>query len=105
MRAVINAILYRVRARCAWRMLPRDFPHWRTVYGYFRQWQQDGTWKKIEQFQSQWRSESRQPANGHQGGGLAVSARPQVMACRDHHRHVESGPPCLTPLPPLSDHR
>lgn len=47
MRAVVNAILYRQRAGCAWRMLPHDFPHWRTVYGYFRQWQQDGTWQRI----------------------------------------------------------
>jgi putative transposase len=49
MRSVVNAILYRRRARCAWRMLPHDFPHWRTVYGYFRQWQGNGTWKRVEQ--------------------------------------------------------
>ncbi len=48
MRAVVDAIFYRRRSRCPWRMLPHDFPHWRTVYGYFRQWQQDGTWKRIE---------------------------------------------------------
>ena len=48
MRAVVNAIFYRRRSRCPWRMLPHDFPHWRTVYGYFRQWQQDGTWQTIE---------------------------------------------------------
>ena len=47
MRSVVNAIFYRSRGKCAWRMLPHDFPHWRTVYGYFRQWQQDGTWEKI----------------------------------------------------------
>ncbi len=49
MRGVVNAILYRHRARCSWRMLPPDFPHWRTVYGYYRQWQQDGTWRRINQ--------------------------------------------------------
>jgi putative transposase len=47
MRGVVNAILYRTRSQCSWRMLPRDFPHWRTVYGYQRQWQLDGTWQKI----------------------------------------------------------
>jgi putative transposase len=47
MRAVVNAILYRARSGCSWRMLPRDFPHWRTVYGYYRQWQHDGTWQNI----------------------------------------------------------
>ena len=48
MRAVVNAIFYRFRSGCPWRMLPHDFPHWRTVYGYFRQWDLDGTWKSIQ---------------------------------------------------------
>jgi putative transposase len=47
MRDVVNAILYRTRCGCPWRMLPRDFPHWRTIYGYFDQWRQDGTWDAI----------------------------------------------------------
>jgi transposase len=42
-RAVLNAILYLGRAGCAWRMLPKDFPPWQTVYGYFRDWREDGT--------------------------------------------------------------
>lgn len=46
-RAVLNAVFYRERSGCPWRMLPRDFPHWRTVYGYFRQWKADGTWDRI----------------------------------------------------------
>ncbi len=49
MRAVVNALLYHARSGCSWRMLPRDFPHWRTVYGYHRQWQLDGTWQNIRQ--------------------------------------------------------
>lgn len=42
-REIVNAILYLTRAGCAWRMLPKDFPHWRTVYGYFADWRDDGT--------------------------------------------------------------
>jgi putative transposase len=42
-RAIVNAILYADRAGCAWRYLPRDFPPWRTVYGYFAAWRDDGT--------------------------------------------------------------
>jgi putative transposase len=59
MRAVVNGIFYRLRSGCAWRMLPHDFPPWRTVYGYFRQWQEDGTWPKISQLQHRMRAESR----------------------------------------------
>ncbi len=46
-REVINAIFYLLRAGCAWRLLPHDFPPWQTVYTYFRQWKKDGTWKTI----------------------------------------------------------
>jgi putative transposase len=46
-RAVIDAILYIVRGGCAWRLLPHDFPKWKTVYGIFRAWRTDGTWQRI----------------------------------------------------------
>jgi len=45
--AILNAILYLVRTGCAWRLLPHDLPHWKTVYHYFRSWRIDGTWKRI----------------------------------------------------------
>jgi transposase len=46
-REVVNAILYLSRAGCAWRMLPKDFPPWQTVYGYFRDWRKDGTLDRL----------------------------------------------------------
>ncbi len=46
-REIVNAILYHVRAGGAWRMLPKDFPAWQTVYGYFRDWSNDGTLKAL----------------------------------------------------------
>ncbi len=33
---VLNAIRYLVRTGCGWRMLPKDFPPWQTVYWWFR---------------------------------------------------------------------
>ena len=47
MRAVINAILYIVVGGCHWRMLPRSYPKWKSVYHYFRMWRDDGTWQRI----------------------------------------------------------
>ncbi|MBD2637920.1 transposase, partial [Synechocystis sp. FACHB-908] len=38
LREILNAIFYMLRTGCAWRLLPHDFPKWRTVYGYFQQW-------------------------------------------------------------------
>lgn len=48
-REVLNGIFYLLRAGCAWRLLPHDFPNWRTVYGYFRGWEEDGTWQRLNQ--------------------------------------------------------
>src|SRR5258708_33600848 len=35
MRTVINAILYIASTGCQWRQLPKDFPPYSTVQGYF----------------------------------------------------------------------
>jgi putative transposase len=43
MRAVVNGIFYLLRAGCSWRMLPKEYPPWQTVYEYFSQWRKDGT--------------------------------------------------------------
>ena len=35
---VFCGVLYVLKSGCQWRMLPVDFPDWRTCYKYFRQW-------------------------------------------------------------------
>jgi transposase len=35
---VFCAILYLLKSGCQWRMLPSDFPKWRTVHHYFSLW-------------------------------------------------------------------
>lgn len=46
-RRIINAILYVVRTGCQWRLLPKDFPKWSTVYGNFWKWRNEGVWQRI----------------------------------------------------------
>lgn len=46
-RAIVNAIFYIIRSGCAWRLLPRDLPPWKTVYHYWRKWRRDGTWEHL----------------------------------------------------------
>jgi putative transposase len=53
-RSLLNAILYVLRSGCAWRLLPRDFGPWETVYGYFRRWSQDWTWTFIHDTLRDW---------------------------------------------------
>lgn len=47
LREILDAVFYIVRSGCAWRLLPHDFPPWKTVYHYLRLWRIDGTWEKI----------------------------------------------------------
>ena len=42
LRAVLNAIFYLLRTGCQWRLLPREFPPYGTVYHYFQAWQNSG---------------------------------------------------------------
>lgn len=47
LRKIVNGILYVVRSGCQWRMLPKDYEHWNTTYGYYSRWRKDGTWQTI----------------------------------------------------------
>jgi transposase len=46
-REILNAIFYVLKSGCAWRLLPRDFPPWETVYWWFRRWRIDGTFEQL----------------------------------------------------------
>jgi putative transposase len=47
LREILDAIFYIVRSGCAWRLLPHDFPPWKTIHHYFRIWRLDGTWERV----------------------------------------------------------
>jgi putative transposase len=47
MRQVLNAIFYVTKGGIQWRMLPREYPKWKSVYHYFRQWRLSGVWVRI----------------------------------------------------------
>lgn len=46
-RDILDGLLYVLRGGNAWRAMPHDLPPWETVYSYFRDWSEDGTWKRI----------------------------------------------------------
>src|SRR3954453_7860881 len=47
MREVLNTLRYQARTGCQWDMLPHDLLPKSTVYDYFAQWRDDGTWQQI----------------------------------------------------------
>lgn len=60
----VFAVLYLLRSGCRWRMLPEEFPKWRTVHSYFAIW-----------------SEPRE------GGSLLEQALDRGRAEREEHGH------------------
>jgi transposase len=56
---VFCAVLYLLRSGCQWRMLPEEFPKWRTVHSYFAIWsepREGGSLLEQALKKSSWRS-------------------------------------------------
>lgn len=47
LREVVQAIFYVLSTGCQWRALPREFPPYSTVQGYFYAWRDNGRWHEI----------------------------------------------------------
>ncbi len=62
MRLVLNAMIYVLVGGIQWRMMPREYPNWKSVYHYFRQWRLNGTWKQLH---DTLRARVRQQAGRH----------------------------------------
>ncbi len=47
-REILDAVFFYVlKSGCPWRLLPRDFPPWETVYWRFGRWRTDGTFERL----------------------------------------------------------
>jgi putative transposase len=44
---IMNALLYITKSGIQWRMLPKDFAPWESVYYYFRKWKRDGLIEEV----------------------------------------------------------
>jgi putative transposase len=47
LREVLNTLFYQSRTGCQWELLPHDLLPKSTVYDYFVQWRDDGTWQRL----------------------------------------------------------
>jgi len=47
LRPVVNAIFYVLTTGCQWRLLPKSFPPWQTVYHLFSQWKRRDLWSAL----------------------------------------------------------
>ena len=46
-RKILNAVFYLLKSGCPWRLLPRDYPPWKSIYHWFRKWRIDGTFERL----------------------------------------------------------
>jgi transposase len=44
-RSIVNAIPYLDKAGAQWRLLPKGYPPWKTVYDPYRRWNERGVWE------------------------------------------------------------
>jgi transposase len=55
-RQVLDACIYVLRSGCSWRMLPKDFPPWMSVYQTFRRWLAQGRFEAMyDELRALWR--------------------------------------------------
>ena len=47
LREIVQAIFYILSSGCQWRALPKEFPPYSTVQGYFYAWRDTGRWQQI----------------------------------------------------------
>ena len=48
-RRYLEAILWMARSGAPWRLLPKEYGHWNTVYKRFARWCEKGVWQRMQQ--------------------------------------------------------
>jgi transposase len=81
---VFCAVLYLLRSGCQWRMLPEEFPKWRTVHSYFAIWSEPREGGSLLQ-QALKKSGWRGPRET--GAQRTTDAINRGRAEREEHRH------------------
>jgi putative transposase len=78
---VVDAILYVVEGGIKWRMLPKDFPPWQTVYDHFSRWNKAGVWEAaLDEINARHRKKSIGRARPATPSSTRKASRPNTPA-------------------------